>query len=128
MSTLSELRLPKSKSIGALLAAAALLLTGCSSASADLGPENAAITQVIDVRTPEEFAESHVDGAININVESADFGAAIAALDPSATYLVYCRTGRRSAIAAQEMSDTGLTVLDGGGLDAMANRGWAFVS
>ena len=111
-----------------MFAALALLLTGCSSEAADLGPDNASITQVIDVRTAEEFAAGHVDGAININVESAEFGPAIAALDPSATYLVYCRTGRRSAIAAQQMSDAGLTVLDGGGLDAMANRGWVFVS
>lgn len=118
----------KLKALTAALAAATLLLTGCSSEAADLSPNNAAITQVIDVRTAEEFATGHVDGAINIDVESADFGTAIAALDPAATYLVYCRSGRRSAIAASEMTDSGLTVLDGGGLDAMANRGWQFVS
>ena len=120
--------MPKFKTLAAAVAALAMFLSGCSAEAADLSPSNAEIAQVIDVRTPEEFAESHVDGAVNINVESAEFGPAIAALDPSVTYLVYCRSGRRSAIAAQQMSDAGLTVLDGGGLDSMASLGWQFTS
>lgn len=55
---------------------------------------------VIDVRTPAEFAAGHIAAALNIPVEASDFGARISQLDPEEAYLVYCRTGRRSAIAA----------------------------
>ena len=112
--------------LGAVAAVLMSILTGCSE-SADLSPSNKAITQVIDVRTAGEFAEGHVDGAINIDVEALNFGDQIATLDKSGTYLVYCRTGRRSAIAFQQMSDAGFTVLDGNGLSDMEGRGWQFV-
>lgn len=48
---------------------------------------------MIDVRTPAEFASGHLEGAINIDVQSPDFDQQVAQLDPSATYLVYCRGG-----------------------------------
>lgn len=105
------------------LMATSLLLTGCSS-SQDTSPQNSSVTQVIDVRTPDEYASGHVANAINIDAESSIFANQIAELDPEGVYLVYCRSGRRSAIAAQAMSEAGLTVLDGGGLDAMLNNGW----
>ena len=79
---------------------------------------------VIDVRTPEEFAAGHVAGAININVEAPDFGEQIAALDAEDAYLVYCRSGRRSAVAADEMAEAGFTdIIDAGGLEALAEAG-----
>ncbi len=79
---------------------------------------------VIDVRTPEEYAAGHVAGAINIDVEASDFAGKIAALDPEDDYLVYCRTGRRSAIAAEAMTEAGFTdIIDAGGLDALAAAG-----
>lgn len=105
-------------------AALTLLLAGCSSNSADTSPNNSEITQVIDVRTADEFAAGHIAGAINIDVESSGFSAGIATLDPDGVYLVYCHSGRRSAIAAQSMTDSGFTVLDGGGIDAMQANGW----
>lgn len=111
------------KPFAAALAALALLLSACGS-SADMSPNNTAISVVVDVRTAAEFAEGHVAGAINIDVEAPGFAEAIAGLDPTATYLLYCRSGRRSAIAAGQMSDAGLTVLDGGSLAAMLERGW----
>jgi phage shock protein E len=64
-------------------------------------------TVIIDVRTPQEFDAGHVEGALNIPVEFPDFAAQIAALDPGATYAVYCRTGSRSAAATQQMSGMG---------------------
>lgn len=64
---------------------------------------------VIDVRTPQEFAEGHVKGARNIDVEAADFETRIEALDPADSYLVYCHSGRRSAIAAEAMHQAGFT-------------------
>ena len=74
-------------------------------------------TTVIDVRTPEEFAEGHLAGAVNINVEGSGFEDAVADLDEDAPVLVYCRTGRRSANAITTMQDLGFTELydlDGG--------------
>ncbi len=68
------------------------------------------------MRTPEEYAQGHLEGAINIDAGSADFDAAIDALDRGADYAVYCRSGNRSAAAARAMRDKGFTsVLDLGG-------------
>lgn len=72
---------------------------------------------VIDVRTPEEFAEGHIDGAIMIDFESASFADDVAALDPAGNYLVYCRSGNRSGQAVAQMQELGLDQiwdLDGG--------------
>ena len=72
---------------------------------------------IIDVRTAPEFAAGHLEDAINIDVESGAFSAGIADLDPSAMYVVYCQSGRRSAIAAAAMVEAGFTqVYDMGGI------------
>jgi rhodanese-related sulfurtransferase len=72
---------------------------------------------VIDVRTPEEFDAGHLDGASNINLESGDFTSKINALPKDAAYLVYCRSGNRSADAVAQMKQEGFTnVVDIGGL------------
>jgi rhodanese-related sulfurtransferase len=122
-----------------LAAALALALAGCSStdaaveaeapggtpagaASAELALEEGRV--VIDVRTPEEFARGHVEGATNIDIQGAGFADAVAALDPEADYVVYCRSGNRSAVAAEEMRAAGLDVLDGGGFETMTKAGW----
>jgi rhodanese-related sulfurtransferase len=62
---------------------------------------------LLDVRTPQEFAAGHLRGARNIDVESPDFTAAVAALDPGTTYAVYCRSGNRSAAATAYLLDLG---------------------
>jgi len=63
---------------------------------------------ILDVRTPAEFAENKIDPkAVNIDVDSPDFVKEINKLDKNKNYLVYCRTGRRSAIASQTMTDNG---------------------
>lgn len=58
---------------------------------------------IIDVRTPKEFADGHLKGAININVMDEGFQTAIEALDKNKSYLIYCRSGRRSMNAAKIM-------------------------
>jgi rhodanese-related sulfurtransferase len=79
---------------------------------------------VIDVRTPDEFAAGHIAGAQNIDVEAADFGSRIATLDPKGAYVVYCRTGRRSAIAAEQLASAGFKdIVDAGGFDALVAAG-----
>lgn len=60
---------------------------------------------LLDVRTPEEFAEGNIKNSININVLDADFKEKIAKLDKTKTYLIYCRSGARSARAAQIFCD-----------------------
>jgi rhodanese-related sulfurtransferase len=67
--------------------------------------------RVIDVRTPEEFAAGHLPGAVNIDVQSPDFAAQVAALDKAATYAVYCRSGNRSKAATAQMADAGITTI-----------------
>jgi rhodanese-related sulfurtransferase len=60
---------------------------------------------------------------VNIDVESGSFGTEIAALPTDTTYAVYCRSGRRSAIAADQMAAAGFTSvvnLSGGVTDLQA--------
>jgi phage shock protein E len=64
---------------------------------------------LIDVRTVEEFAEGHLEGALNLNVEDGTLAEALAGLDPNDTYQVYCRSGRRSAVAYDLMTKNGFT-------------------
>jgi rhodanese-related sulfurtransferase len=52
---------------------------------------------LLDVRTPEEFEEGHIEGAVNINYNGGDFVEELKALNRDKTYLIYCRTGRRSS-------------------------------
>ncbi|MBD5260943.1 MAG: rhodanese-like domain-containing protein [Bacteroides sp.] len=76
--------------------------------------------QLIDVRTPEEYEEGHIAGARNINVFDSDFiDEALSSLDKSRPIAVYCRSGKRSADAARQLSKQGYTVtnLKGGILD-----------
>jgi rhodanese-related sulfurtransferase len=62
---------------------------------------------ILDVRTPEEFAEGHISGAVNVNLLPPDFESRLGALDRAKTYLVYCRSGNRSAKAIQAMNRLG---------------------
>jgi phage shock protein E len=81
---------------------------------------------VIDVRTPAEYAEAHVVGALNIDVQSADFTTRVEELDKDEPYLIYCHSGRRSAIAADQMAEAGFTdIADAGGLTDLATAGAA---
>jgi rhodanese-related sulfurtransferase len=72
---------------------------------------------VLDVRTPEEFMSGHLQNAVNLDVDGADFDSQISTLDKNATYAVYCHSGRRSGIATGKMASAGFTHvynLDGG--------------
>lgn len=99
------------------------LTAACSTSASSLSASefndrvNQSGTVVVDVRTPAEYAQGHLPDAVNIDVESASFGAEIATLDKSATYAVYCRSGNRSKTAMEQMKAAGLTNvqdLDGG--------------
>lgn len=63
---------------------------------------------VIDVRTPDEFAAGHIEGAQLIDFYSATFAEQIAALDPDDEYLIYCRSGNRSGQTIALMEQSGI--------------------
>lgn len=153
-------RTPRTSRTGRLvlvsaLAVASIALAGCSSgsgsdASVTAGPTAAAApasgaeldaagfaaalklpgTTIVDVRTPAEFAEGHLPGAVNIDIASPDFSAQVSALDPSAPYAVYCRSGNRSASALSEMAAVGMTGAYhlGGGIGAWQSAGGEVVT
>lgn len=64
---------------------------------------------ILDVRTPEEFAEGHLDGAIMIDFYRDDFAEQLAELDPDVPYLLYCRSGNRSGQTTALMNSLGFT-------------------
>jgi phage shock protein E len=84
-------------------------------------------TVVLDVRTPAEFAEGHLAGAINLDVNAADFRAKVGAMAKDVPYAVYCRSGNRSATALAIMKGLGFTQTYhlGGGITAWTAAGGA---
>ncbi len=73
---------------------------------------------VVDVRTQAEYDGGHIPGAVLVPVESIGSEPPAALPDTAATLLVYCRSGRRSAIAAEKLAGLGYTnVYDFGGIN-----------
>ncbi|GAB2798475.1 rhodanese-related sulfurtransferase [Hymenobacter luteus] len=64
---------------------------------------------LLDVRRPDEFAQGHLPGAVNIEVTAPDFAQRVASLDQQAPTYVYCRSGARSAKAADQLAKAGFT-------------------
>lgn len=105
-----------------VIAVMLVALAGCGSSTAAIelvSAEEAATTLedataeiILDVRTPEEFAEGHIDGAINIDFYAPDFRSQLEVLDPEASYVLYCRSGNRSAETATLMADLEFTDVD----------------
>jgi rhodanese-related sulfurtransferase len=62
---------------------------------------------IVDVRTPEEFAEGHLKDAVNIPVNAADFELKISILTKNQPIMIYCRSGRRSVTAASILEKFG---------------------
>lgn len=72
---------------------------------------------ILDVREADEFAEGHIDGAIQISYTELEAKAESILKDKGQLILVYCRSGRRSAIAGETLSKLGYTdVKDFGGI------------
>jgi thioredoxin len=65
--------------------------------------------QLIDVRTPEEFSQGHLKGALNYDINSAEFENRLSALDKAKPVMVYCLSGGRSTAAADLMANKGFT-------------------
>ena len=85
---------------------------------------------VIDVRTPAETSDGHLEGAKLFDVQDAAFMSNLETLDKEANYYVYCRSGNRSGQAIETMKANGFTgeLHNGGALaNAAAETGLAVV-
>ena len=85
------------------------LLGGCSTPESEAAHQAvAAGARLIDVRTPEEFARGHLDGAVNIPFDQlADRVAEVGPTDTAV--VVYCHSGGRSAVATKTLHDAGFS-------------------
>jgi phage shock protein E len=66
---------------------------------------------ILDVRSPEEYSDSHIANAVNINYNSRSFQNELEKLEKNNKYLVYCRSGHRSSNAVKVMKNLGFTDL-----------------
>ena len=62
---------------------------------------------LLDVRTPEEFAEGHLQGAVNVDFKNENFSTKVDSLDKTKQYEVYCRSGHRSGESVKLMKEKG---------------------
>ena len=62
---------------------------------------------ILDVRTPEEFTEGHIENAVNIDFYADAFPDEMDGLDRNRTYLIYCQSGSRSGSTLQMMEELG---------------------
>ena len=85
---------------------------------------------ILDVRTPEEFDEGHIDGATMLDFYEPDFADQLATLDPEVPYVLYCRSGNRSSQARTIMAELGFTTVDDvdGGILAWQSAGLPVVT
>jgi len=107
--------------LSALLAIGLVVTGGCAGTEApvqiikDITPQEAfTLIQenqdnpdfvIIDVRTPNEFAEGHIENATNIDCYSKTFRDELNKLDKDKTYLIYCQSGNRSRSALEVIKE-----------------------
>ena len=109
---------------------AALLLAGCAAPAEEITYRQVnmdeAITMmeegsgyiILDVRTPEEFAEKHIPGAINVANETIGTDERPELPDKDQLILVYCRSGNRSKQASEKLVALGYTnIVEFGGIN-----------
>lgn len=73
---------------------------------------------ILDVRRPDEYAEGHIPGAINVPNEEIGTAEIAKLPDKSQLILVYCRSGRRSKEAAEKLVKLGYTnIVEFGGIN-----------
>ncbi len=93
----------------------AVLIPGISVAKtsgAKTSESKAADVVILDVRTPQEFRDQAVEGAVNIDVTDSRFIARVNELDKTKTYKLYCRSGNRSSMAESLMKAEGFKHLE----------------
>ncbi|MDO4641679.1 MAG: rhodanese-like domain-containing protein [Neisseria sp.] len=78
----------------------------------------------IDVRSPEEFQQGHIEGAQNIPVDRIASEISRISPDKNAPLNLYCRSGRRSEVALQTLKKLGYThVINRGGYQDLLDKG-----
>lgn len=116
------------KSTAALFSFAMVFTVACYSATSEtrdtitaevlLAIEHEAL--IVDVRTPEEFADGHYPGAINIPHETILDGLNQLGVTQVTPVILYCRSGNRSGQAEQALREKGFTeATNAGGLEAL---------
>ena len=109
----------------ALLSLSSLMLIPMMANAADQNPaiawdKIATGAMVLDVRTPEEFAEGHIANAVNIPFEQVAEEFAKRGIAKDAPVVLYCHSGRRSSIATKALVAAGYTqTYDGGGYSSL---------
>ena len=109
---------------------AVLLLAGCAAPAEKISYRQISMTDAVtmmeeetgyislDVRTPEEFAERHIPGAINIPNETISTEEIPELPDKDQLILVYCRSGNRSKQASEKLAALGYTnIVEFGGIN-----------
>ena len=71
--------------------------------------ENNADLVVLDVRTAEEFGQGHIAGAVNLDFTAPGFKDEVAKLDKRKSYLLHCRSGRRSTDSLPVFKELGFS-------------------
>ena len=108
------------------IAAAVLLLNSCGGASYNKISQDEAMQMmqeqtdylIVDVRRPDEFAEGHIAGAINVPSDDITDDMPELLPDKEQTLLVYCRSSNRSKEASRKLADIGYTkVYEFGGIN-----------
>jgi phage shock protein E len=102
------------KKILILLLVCLTIITGCGSKNNNKVASNGFV--IVDVRTKEEYDESHIKGAINIPYDQIDSNTN---LDKNKTIKVYCKSGKRSNIAYNTLKSLGYRVIDLGAYDSI---------
>jgi rhodanese-related sulfurtransferase len=64
---------------------------------------------ILDVRTPWEFSDEHIDGAENLDFTDPDFGEIVQKLDKDKKYLIYCKSGLRGEKVFEIMKELGFS-------------------
>lgn len=110
----------------------ALIISACSSASSQLISPDAYVSEytetdaehiLIDVRTPQEFAEGHIAGAVNIPVDQ--ISTRLDEIPTNMDVVVYCRSGNRSATAARTLVENNYSsIYDLGGIISWTSAGY----
>ncbi len=105
-----------------------LVYTTISASDARAMIQSSSNLLVVDVRTPEEYAQGHLKGAVNITL--SDLPLRIGGLQQNRPILVYCRTGSRSAQANSILVKAGFTQVYNleGGITAWINAGYPTVT
>lgn len=109
---------------------ALFLLTGCGALDGESGYRRISMEEavvmmeeesgyiILDVRTPEEFEEKHIPGAVNIPNETIGTEEIPDLPDKEQLILVYCRSGNRSKQASEKLADLGYTnIVEFGGIN-----------